>query len=156
MSEKDLRNRRIKQERYRKDSGFMLQVVMDVYAEVGPYDDGKRAVHQERLKQFGFIKLESVAKRVDVVRGEVPEDDGTPIMFIGNNLAKHYWTSHDVEGCDVDILEWVDDSQYTLYEEVDGGWDHWGGRPEFSDNYVDFSEAEETDPTPIIEERRED
>lgn len=105
---------------------------------------------------WAFAKTSFVTEVCDYVRGEVPETDGTPVMYIGDSFGNYYYTSSATSGIDVDVLEWLVDKGLALIEGVDGGWESWEGRPEFSDKYVDFREAEVVNVESIIDERRDD
>ena len=130
----------------------MLCVVMDEYrSTVG---GEKRPFRRKKVEQYGFIKLKAVADQVGRVRGEVPEADGEPVMFIGRGLSKHYWASRHVSECDIDVLEWLEESQYTVFHGVDGGWKDWNGQPEFDSKYVDFRGSEPYNLSDAIERRR--
>jgi len=109
-------------------------------------------VPRKNLGSYGFKKIHD--GMADHVRGEIPETSGKPVMYIGNNFGKYYWTSHS-DTVPVDVLEWLTENGYTLVKNVDGGWDNWGGRPEFSENYVDFGDAEIVDMDSEIASRRE-
>jgi hypothetical protein len=105
--------------------------------------------------QYAFVKLGD-ERITDHREGELPETEGAPVAYIGDNLGKYYYRSKDHESVPVDVLEWLQERGYSLVTGVDGGWKHWDGRPEWSENYIDFSEVEAVDMDSIIAERRDD
>lgn len=114
-------------------------------------DGGISPVPSESV-EFAFVTItEDLADRV---RGEIPETEGTPVMQIGTSLGKHYYTS-DSRTVPVDVLEKLEARDLTLVDDVAGGWAQWEGRPEWSETYVDFSEAEAVEMATEIAERRE-
>jgi len=93
----------------------------------------------------------------DVVRGEVPDTgERTPVIHVGSTLGKHYYSSHDDRTIPYDVLDAVRQKGYQLVEDVDGGWDSWEGRPEFSTAYLDCRDATVVDMDARIAERLED
>jgi hypothetical protein len=110
---------------------------------------------REKVGQYAFVRLDR-DNLADNVLGEVPDTDGPVMAYIGSGFGKHYYTSHSRDGLPVDVYEQLSERGATLLENVDGGWHRWGGRPEFSEDYIDFSEAEAVDMAAIIEERRND
>lgn len=116
--------------------------------------DGYQMKHMpEVVGRYDFVRVPSVVDMVDHVRGDAPETDGLAVFYVGSG-AKHYWTSHSLEGVPVDVLEAVRDKGFVLLSHVGGGWSHWGGRPEFSEKYVDFEDTEVVDLDAMINERR--
>jgi hypothetical protein len=114
-------------------------------------DDPQGYVPREVLGKYAFRRIrEGMA---DTIRGKIPETDGKPVMYVGSNFGKYYWQSHS-DTIPVDVLEWLSNNGYSLIENVDGGWVRWEGRPEFSDHYVDFSEANVVDLQQRIIERQ--
>lgn len=74
-----------------------------------------------------------------------PVDDDrfdAPVVFVGDAMVTHYPAEKDAEGLPDAVLEALDALGVTLITGVDAGWRNWGGRPEFSDRYIDTSEAE--------------
>lgn len=154
--QKDLRNRRVEQRIEETPHEFMLYVTMDEFSkEKTNHRSEPVFVGKESVGRYAFVTLQGVEEWVDYVKGGMPESDEVPIMYVGDNLGKHYWQSHNIKDCDVDVLEWLENSKYTVYENVDGGWQRWNGRPEFSDKYVNFTDVQEVNLQSIIEERRE-
>ena len=116
------------------------------------YDTTKADV--SLYKDFGFIFAETPNMNTpwkfvtindqlaDRIRGDLPEEarDQHPVMFVGTG-KKHYYTSKNTDKLDDAVLEALADSPYVLVENVDGGWNRWEGRPEFSDTYADLREA---------------
>jgi hypothetical protein len=131
----------------------MVNAKMEVYTEAPDYAPvDKRAVGEKIVDRCAFIELGEIADRI---RGDVPRCDETPIMYIGTSTAKHYYTSHDVRDCPVDVLEWLDEHNVAVFENIEGGWSSWNGRPEFSETKIDYRNAQRVDIPSIIEERRE-
>lgn len=130
--------RKVKIERWR--DGYVATVVL-----IDVYDDpefGERPSEPRHVQKFALLPAATIAEYVDVVRGEVPEsDEGRVMVHIGSDFGKHYYTSHDGRTIPEDVGEALSEKGFVLATNVDGGWVQWNGRPEFSDNYVDFSEA---------------
>ena len=149
----DLRNRRVQYEKRVQGPAFMVNAKMTVYGEApdhAPVD--RRPIYEKTVDECAFVELGSIA---DKIRGDVPRCDETPIMYIGDSTAKHYYTSHDVRNCPVDVLEWLDEHNVAVFESIEGGWSPWNGRPEFSETKIDYRNAQRVDIASIIEERRE-
>jgi len=108
-------------------------------------------VPRKALGKYAFRRLTD--GMADRVRGSIPTTDGEAVMYVGDNFGKYYWQSYS-DTIPVDVLEWLHENNYTLVENVDGGWALWDGRPEFSTNYVDFSEATVMDMEAEIETRQ--
>jgi hypothetical protein len=152
QADDDATIRRIRADPHYRNGPLVLRAIMPRFAEVrGEY----RPVGQKHVGGWQMIELAEAAERADVVRGDVPDDDGVPIMYVGNPGAKHYYNGHDPEGIDVDVLEWIRDSKYTLYENVEGGWESWDGRPEFSKTRLNLRDASKADVDAMIAERRD-
>jgi len=116
---------------------------------------GKTPKGTEKVGQYAFVRLDrdNVA---DEVRGDVPDADGPVLTYIGSSFGKWFYRSRDREGIPVDVYEELVDHGATLLDDVDGGWSNWDGRPEWSETYVDVSEAETVDMAEVIEERRDE
>ena len=110
-------------------------------------------VPRKTLGSYAFRRCEDAM--ADEIRGEIQMPDGQPVIYIGDNFGKHYYRSKDFETVPVDVLEWLNANDFVLVRNVDGGWVKWEGRPEFSDSYVDFSEAEVVDMDAEIAQRRD-
>lgn len=78
----------------------------------------------------------------DYIRGELPETDGEPVLYIGDSGGKHYYRSHDLSELDDWVIEAAEEHGLTIIDNVDGGWETWDGRPEWSESYIDFNDAE--------------
>jgi hypothetical protein len=154
MTDKDLRNRTVQHEKHVPGPTFMLNVRMTVYRDAPDYAPvDKRPTYEKIVDRCCFVELGDIA---DKIRGNVPDCEGTPIMFIGDSTAKHYYRSHDPRDCPVDVLEWLENSSYAVFENIDGGWSPWEGRPEFSDTEINYRNATRVDLPSIINERRGD
>lgn len=110
-------------------------------------------VPREPLGSYAFVEIDE--DLADVVRGDVPDVDGTPVIYVGSSLAKHYWRSHDSETVPVDVLGWLDDRNLTLVRGVEGDWHTWEGRPEWSDTEADLTDVEVVNMAAEMDERRE-
>jgi len=109
----------------------------------------------EKVGQYAFVRLDR-SDVADDVRGDVPASDGPVVAYIGGSFGKHYYRSKSRDSIPVDVYEALAKNDALLLEGVDGGWSNWDGRPEWSETYVDVSDAERVDMAEIIEERRED
>lgn len=80
----------------------------------------------------------------DEIRGEIPDVDGTPVIYIGDSGGKNYYQSHDFDELDEPVRDAIlnNDQNLVLIDNVEGGWKKWDGRPEWSENYIDFTDAE--------------
>lgn len=116
-------------------------------------DDPEYYVPRKTLGKYAFRRLTNGMG--DKIRGHFPETDGTAVIHVGNNFGKHYWVSHDDTTVPIDVLEWLRDNGYSFVTNVDGGWDSWDGRPEFSTSYIDFTEATVMDLDEEIATRRD-
>jgi len=76
----------------------------------------------------------------DRIRGGTKEDIEGAVTYGGDSLSKYYIRSHDMDGIPNVVLQAVDEHA-TILDDVDGGWANWDGRPEWSDSYVDISDA---------------
>jgi hypothetical protein len=63
------------------------------------------------------------------------------IVYCGDSHAKHYYESKSLDGVPQYVLDYIKESEYTLVDGVKAGWENWGGRPEFSEAFHDFTEA---------------
>jgi hypothetical protein len=89
--------------------------------------------------------LQPVTEEIaDEIRGKIPDVDGTPVVYIGDSPNKHYYQSHDLDELDDAIVDAIlnNSLDLVLVDGADGGWKRWDGRPEWSESYIDFSEAE--------------
>lgn len=123
-------------------------------AKVDLYDSGGVFAGVPGIRR-NFALIEIVDDMADEIRGQLPDVDGTPVMMIGDNFGKNYYNSDISRTVPVDLLEAMRDRDMVLVRNVDGGWASWGGRPEWSDTYVDFSDAEVVDMHTEIEQRRD-
>jgi hypothetical protein len=96
-------------------------------------------VPRKTLGKYALLKLKP--EIADIQRGEIPDVDGTPVTCIGTNFAKYYYRSHDNRTVPTDVRDWMDENNLVLIKNVDGGWQSWGGRPEFSTSYIDYRDA---------------
>lgn len=81
------------------------------------------------------------AVRADTIRGGDKADIEGTVTYVGDSLAKNYVVSKDLSGVPDEVVEAVAEQGVTVLDGVDGGWASWDGRPEFSDTYVDVSDA---------------
>lgn len=110
---------------------------------------------QDTAGQYAILRLDH-REVADQVRGSLPDVDGAVVMHTGDNFGKHYYRSHDETTLPVDVLEALaDEGVEVLLRNVDGGWQNWDGRPEWSTTYVDYSDAEVVRIEDEIDERRE-
>lgn len=107
------------------------------------YDYGMYSVLKHKTfgkEQIALFKplTEDIA---DKVRGDIPDVDGTPVLYIGNSGAKNYYQSHDVSELDEWVIEAAEEEGLKIIDNVDGGWSSWEGRPEWSESYIDLTDA---------------
>jgi hypothetical protein len=91
------------------------------------------------------------ADRADRIRGEAPETNSKTAVYIGDNTAKHYTDGHDIDEVPEEVWNHLAEEGYVVLDNVEGDWAQWDGRPEFSESYIDYSDAEVVEP----EERAE-
>jgi hypothetical protein len=84
--------------------------------------------------------------RADRIRGEVPETDRKTAVYIGDNTAKYYIDGHDIDGVPGEVWGRLVENGFVILDNVEGGWAQWDGRPEFSESYIDYSDAEVVEP----------
>lgn len=123
------------------------QAIVKLYTQ-----DGLLANAPKSYVKYAFVELYD--EMADVVRGELPEGDGY-VMHIGSHFGKNYYESKS-RTVPVDVLEKMHDRGLTLVRGIEGGWRSWEGRPEWSDTFIDFRDAEVVDMAVEIEERRAD
>lgn len=72
------------------------------------------------------------------------QEYGNVLVYCGRrNHPTNYWESKSTDSVPEEVLEKVAENEgVVVAENVDAGWDDWNGRPEFSENYHDFSQAE--------------
>jgi len=107
-------------------------------------------------KEFGYLFVEQDDGRgrktvaafrpaddqyADCVRGNIPNVP-KPVVYIGDHIGKHYYSSKDVGGLDGAVIDAVTEAGHSIVGPVEAGWESWNGRPEFSDTYADFSDAD--------------
>lgn len=88
------------------------------------------------LFKFGFVKIDDDKLVFADKRGWRIDSD----QFIGSG---YYYppNGNDVNRVPDKVLEYLSDNGYVVYKNVDSGWSQWNGRPEFSESYVDLSDA---------------
>lgn len=135
--------------------GLVVTVDLVHSSEHPTYSDRMKVDGREKVGQyaFAFLDRDGVA---DDVRGDLPDADGRVAAYIGNSFGKHYYTSKSRDGLPVDVYEALADGGVTLLDGVDGGWSDWDGRPEWSETYLDVTDAEVVDIAGVIGERRAD
>jgi hypothetical protein len=77
----------------------------------------------------------------DRIRGGDKSDIDRAVTYVGDSLSKHYVRTHDMSEVPDRVLDRVQNAGYTILDGVEGGWANWDGRPEFSETFVDISEA---------------
>lgn len=77
----------------------------------------------------------------DKVRGGKKADIEGLVTYGGESLSKNYIKSYDFDEVPEAVIEAVGE-RATVVDGVGGGWDNWDGRPEWSNTYIDISEAE--------------
>lgn len=98
-------------------------------------------VSSDQMGRYAFRRADS-EHIADRVRGELPDIDEIPLVYIGDNFGKHYNTGHDVDEIPEDVLKQLGEKGMVVLDPVEGGWAQWEGRPEWSETYIDFSESE--------------
>lgn len=135
--------------------GYMAEVhLTDWTAD----ERGKRPTGSEKVGQYAFARLDHAEAAADDVRGDRSEldVDGRGVIYIGSSFGKHYFRAHDHESVPVDVFEALCDEGVALVAGVGGGWANWDGRPEWSETYLDYADAETVDLDALIRERRDD
>lgn len=79
--------------------------------------------------------------RGDRIRGGDKESLEGAVAYVGDDLAKHFVVSKDLDEVPEAVIEAVTEEGFAVMDGVDGGWASWDGRPEFSTTYVDVSDA---------------
>jgi hypothetical protein len=68
--------------------------------------------------------------------------DRPAAVYVGTKGSKHYITSSPLSNVPKEYLQYIlDRENLTLLDNVDGGWESWEGRPEFSETYIDLDDA---------------
>jgi hypothetical protein len=111
------------------------------------------ATGTEKAGQYVFVKIND--ETADTLRGELPEIDGTPVVYIGNSAGKHYYYSRDHTEIPVDVYEALESRGLTILSDVGGGWSNWDGRPEWSETYIDLTDSQPVNNSEIIDQRQE-
>lgn len=104
------------------------------------YSDYGHVFVREGSDQYAFRRLTSG----DVLDTPIENVD-RPVVFVGDSMANHYVNERSLDKVPDAILSAVRDEGYTIVSGVDGGWKEWNGRPEFSESYLDASEAHVVD-----------
>jgi hypothetical protein len=78
----------------------------------------------------------------DRIRGGTKVDIEGTVTYVGDSLNKHYVRSHDFDEVPQEVIDKVTERGLTVLKDVEGDWASWNGRPEFSNSYVDISDAE--------------
>lgn len=71
-------------------------------------------------------------------------DDSVPdnaVVHTGKS-SNYYHPSHSLDDIPDVVVDAVVDRGFVVVGPVDAGWHRWEGRPEFSANYADFSDAD--------------
>lgn len=78
----------------------------------------------------------------DTIKGDIPNVDGTPVIYLGDTRGdNNHYSSSNVEELEQWMFDAVEENDLTIIDNVDGGWETWEGRPEWSDTYTDLTEA---------------
>jgi len=115
-------------------------------------EGGLKAGVPDHRKQFALVTISD--DMADEIRGDLPDVDGTAVMLIGEHFGKNYHQSSR-RTVPVDLLETMRDNDMVIVRGVSGGWANWDGRPEWSERYVDFNDAEVVDMNEEIKDRRD-
>jgi hypothetical protein len=99
-------------------------------------------VGRKKVGQYVFEPLEALP--ADTVRGELPKVNGIPVAYIGNAFNQKVAHNNCADFGDVpsDLRDELREHGLTVVGNVDFGWASWEGRPEWSDSYVDYTDAE--------------
>ena len=108
-------------------------------------------VVSDRSRQYAFVRLS-----LSDVQDTAWEGRGDCVAFVGESTSVHYINSKKLTHVPDAYLDAVIDRGYTILQYVNGGWDHWDGRPEWSESYIDLSNAEEYDPEADTETEADD
>jgi len=76
----------------------------------------------------------------DRVRGEVPDTEQTPV-FLEQSGCRHI-VPKDTDAINDSYRVALENNGYTLIDGVSAGWATWEGRPEWSESYIDYTDAE--------------
>jgi len=133
--------------------GYVVEVVLTDWEET---THGDKPQGRRKVGQFAFVRLDHAERAADSVRGERPDTEGTPVTYIGDSFGKHYYQSHSHEDIPVDVFEALSEDGLDLVTGVGGGWSNWDGRPEWSESYLGYDDAEVVDLGAEIADRRED
>jgi len=109
-----------------------------VWRDFGVIHVGPRpAAYGHPATQSFVIANENVNDRV---RGEIPETDQTPVFL--EQPGCRYIVPKDTDAINDSHRIALDNEGYTLIDGVEAGWANWDGRPEWSESYIDYSDAE--------------
>lgn len=97
---------------------------------------------QQLEGSYAFVRLDAATDSADVVRGDEPDVDGTPVAYIGDSFGKHYYTGRSTDEVPAEVVEELESNDLVLVDGFDGGWESWDGRPEFSTTYADLESVE--------------
>jgi len=117
--------------------GWMTEVEVPTYKE---YNGRKQPVGMKSLGSYAFADLHH-DRIADYVKGDLEELEDNAVIYIGGNFGKNFFRSHSTDDIPDIVLDTLEEKGLVLYENVDGGWQNWDGRPEWSDTYIDVSEA---------------
>lgn len=95
---------------------------------------GDALVLTDADRSYKFARLSPTALHDTQFEGE------DAYVYVGEDNPKHYITSHPLSEVPAPYLDYVLD-EVTLLDKVNGGWEDWNGRPEFSETYIDLSDA---------------
>jgi hypothetical protein len=131
--------------------GYYAEVEMTTLRDRGEINE---PVGTEVIGGYAFVALDDGS--ADVLRGEIPDVDGTPVVYTGSSLPSNYPEPGALDTVPVDVLEALDERDLIPLDGVEAGWQSWEGRPEWSTTYVDVSDATPADLEAMIDERRDD
>jgi len=98
---------------------------------------------KEKIGQYAFVRMPDLP--ADHIKGELPDVDGTPVVYVGNTLNQKvaHNNAKDTGSLPKNVREKLSGSGLVLLDGVDFGWETWDGRPEWSESYVDYTGATE-------------
>jgi len=99
-------------------------------------------------RDFGVIIVETTHNQYifspltgDKIRGGNKADLEGKYAYTGDSSTNNYISESSLDEVPDAVLDAAQDHG-TIVRNVDGGWDSWDGRPEFSTTYIDVSDME--------------
>jgi hypothetical protein len=108
------------------------------------YDFGEYNLlkHKEFRKELVAVFKPLSGDIADTIKGDIPDVNGTPVIYLGDTRGNtNHYTSADLDELEQWMFDAVKENDLVIIENVDGGWETWEGRPEWSDTYIDYTEA---------------